>query len=398
MAVFKLTTGIAYVRGWTGTVTAGTAQFADGAVGSPSMTFATAPTNGFYLPSASSIGVSVQGTEYVRFGGGFTLKSNATIQWASSTIGTTADSGLFLDAAATIALRNGTTAQAFRVYNTFTDTSNYERGVFGFASNVLRIGTEKAGTGASRVVDFLGNAGFMFRVGGAETATWQISVSGHLLATDNTYDIGASGATRPRSIYAGTFVRVAAAVSAYQCDGQMLLGPSADGVVRISNAAGTDFGRLCFGGTTSSFPAIKRGGNGLQVRLADDSAASGLGVGALHIGANTTLLLTQTAPTIASGFGTSPSIPSNNGSMAFTVNVGTGGTASSGVITMPAALTGWIVRVENMTANAANRANVATVQTATTTTSVTIQNQTVSTGAAVAWSASDVLNVIAVAY
>lgn len=39
------------------------------------------------------------------------------------------------------------------------------------------------------------------------SARWQISASGHLLAaSDNAYDIGASGATRPRTIYVGTSV------------------------------------------------------------------------------------------------------------------------------------------------------------------------------------------------
>lgn len=38
----------------------------------------------------------------------------------------------------------------------------------------------------------------------AGVANWQISASGHLLATDNTFDIGASGATRPRTGYFGT--------------------------------------------------------------------------------------------------------------------------------------------------------------------------------------------------
>lgn len=106
----------------------------------------------------------------------------------------------------------------------------------------------------------------------------------------------------------------------------------------------------------------------------------------------------NTAPTIASGFGASPSIVASNGSAAFTINVGTGGTASAGVITMPTAANGWVCHVENITQTAANRANVRTVQTASTTTSITVQNQTISTGAAVAWTASDVLRVIAIAY
>ena len=59
---------------------------------------------------------------------------------------------LFLarDAAGTLAQRNGLNAQAFRLYNTFTDSSNFERGKVAWESNVLRIGTEKAGTGTAR--------------------------------------------------------------------------------------------------------------------------------------------------------------------------------------------------------------------------------------------------------
>lgn len=102
------------------------------------------------------------------------------------------------------------------------------------------------------------------------------------------------------------------------------------------------------------------------------------------------LLLTATTPTISSGFGTSPSIQFNNGSPVMQVNVGSGGTASSGVIGMPTASVGWSCSVENLTAHFRNRADD-TVQTASTTTTVTVQNQTKSTGAAVAWTASDLL-------
>lgn len=45
----------------------------------------------------------------------------------------------------------------------------------------------------------------------------------------------------------------------------------ATGVVTLLNGAETDFSRLQFGGTTSSFPALKRSSTEIQVRLADDS-------------------------------------------------------------------------------------------------------------------------------
>lgn len=95
------------------------------------------------------------------------------------------------------------------------------------------------------------------------------------------------------------------------------------------------------------------------------------------------------APTIASGFGTGSSIVGSNGTAAFQVNVGTGGVATGGVINVFTSTTGWICIVTNQTAVAANRGDQRTVQTASTTGTVTIQNQTISTGAALAWTASD---------
>lgn len=109
------------------------------------------------------------------------------------------------------------------------------------------------------------------------------------------------------------------------------------------------------------------------------------------------LVYSDTAPTIASGFGTSPSITASNGTSAILINVGTGGSATSGVLTMPAASTGWVCTVNDITAAAAHVA-YNTRQTASTTTSVTVENQTTSTGAAVAWAASDILRLSCSAY
>lgn len=54
---------------------------------------------------------------------------------------------------------------------------------------------------------------------------------------------------------------------------------AADGNIHLTNGAGTDFGRLQFGGTTSAFPSLKRSGTALHVRLADDSAVANIVAG-----------------------------------------------------------------------------------------------------------------------
>ena len=107
-------------------------------------------------------------------------------------------------------------------------------------------------------------------------------------------------------------------------------------------------------------------------------------------------VISSTAPTVTSA-GTSPSVSGTN-TAAFRVGVGTGGSATTIVLAMPAATTGWNCNAENITAAAANRANQTVKQQSSTTTAVTLQNQTVSTGAALAFTASDVVAVMCIAY
>lgn len=57
--------------------------------------------------------------------------------------------------------------------------------------------------------------------------------------------------------------------------GRSIIQTPSDGVLELTNNAGTDFTRLQFGGTTSSFPSIKRSSAILAFRLADDSADAG---------------------------------------------------------------------------------------------------------------------------
>lgn len=108
-------------------------------------------------------------------------------------------------------------------------------------------------------------------------------------------------------------------------------------------------------------------------------------------------LLVRTAPTVTSA-GTSPSVTASNGSATFRVNVGTGGVATTIVLAMPAATTGWNATAVNLTGAAANRAAGVMVQQSSTTTSITLQYQTLSTGVALAFTASDIVAVSAMAF
>jgi hypothetical protein len=150
---------------------------------------------------------------------------------------------------------------------------------------------------------------------------------------------------------------------------------------------------LQLGGTTASFPAWKQSGTAILARLADDSGGANVGINNLQIG--NILLIGGATPTISSGFGTSPSIANNNGTAAFTINVGTGGTATSGVIGLPTATTGWNCQATDITTNSATV--FITKQTASTTTTATIGNFNTSAAAA-AWAASDILRVSCFAF
>lgn len=166
------------------------------------------------------------------------------------------------------------------------------------------------------------------------------------------------------------------------------------------------------GGTSSSFVAIKQNGTALDVKLADDSANAAINAasinttgssgvtlaatGALFVGNNK--LINSVAPSAPSSCGTSPAVTTTNGASVWVVTGGTGGTATGCTITMPAATTGWVCSVVNITQTAAHRADRGTVQTASTTTSVTWEYVTLSTGAATAFTASDVFRGICFAY
>lgn len=107
------------------------------------------------------------------------------------------------EAANTLALRNGVNAQQLNIYNTFTDASNYERATFNWNSSVLQIGTQMAGTGTTtRALSFITNATNRLDYGLTSAGNWAFSGT-VLFATDNTYDIGASGANRPRDVFNG---------------------------------------------------------------------------------------------------------------------------------------------------------------------------------------------------
>ena len=105
-------------------------------------------------PSEATISVSLVTGSLAGGGGGVDIVSNGFFSWRDSA--TNASSGnrdliLARDAANTLAQRNGVNAQAFNLYQSYTDASNYTRGRVAAASGIVTLAGESAGTGAADI-------------------------------------------------------------------------------------------------------------------------------------------------------------------------------------------------------------------------------------------------------
>lgn len=118
-------------------------------------------------------GIQVGGTTYAAVennGSRFVLANGASLAFVSGTIGNSPDLYLNRDGANALAQRNGTSAQAFTVYNTYTSPTNYERLGISWATNTVTIGTEKGSSGSAR--------GIKFSIAG--TTAFEIDASGNV--------------------------------------------------------------------------------------------------------------------------------------------------------------------------------------------------------------------------
>lgn len=122
---------------------------------------------------------------------------------------------LVITDANTVEQYDSTNPQAFNIYNTRTDASNYERVSLNWAANEFFLQTQSAGTGAGNRNfklttggNFLVNSAGFLQFAPGTVNTWYMDPSSRsfLANNDNTNDIGASGATRPRTGYFGTSV------------------------------------------------------------------------------------------------------------------------------------------------------------------------------------------------
>jgi hypothetical protein len=200
-------------------------------------------------------GSGLRWTARTRTGGGVglnfadTLGIGSSLEFLATASGTAAgDVALLRDGASdTLAQRRTTNAQTFNIYNTFTSTTNHERGFLKWSSNVFQIGVEAgSGGGSARNIEFI-------RSGVAQLTIGNTSHSFNGEVSAGNMAVNAAGQFR----WLGSRSRIAS---------------PANSRVQLLNNASDGFDRLAFGPESSSFPALKVSTTTLQVRLGDDSA------------------------------------------------------------------------------------------------------------------------------
>jgi len=321
----------------------GALLISDGSATSPTIAALNQPTKGFHHVVSTDWWCLGSGNRDIAFGGssfgGFYVRKEVGIGWSTTTDAYSGAAGaaFWQDANYIVAIRTGINASGFRVYNTYTDASNYQRASLDWTTNAgsFTISTAAAGTGTATaiyitaglglalssgtgtVATLTGDAGLnlvstqasVINVKTAATTRWTWNGTGHYQpATDNTYDLGTSvSAARVRNGYFNASVKVSSAASVlevWNTDAAVSTVNYEKGVfdwVTTANtltigtaAAGTGTVRainFVTGGTTAlsiSSAQVVSTANGLTITGASaliDATAGGLGIRATNAAA-----------------------------------------------------------------------------------------------------------------
>ncbi len=196
------------------------------------------------------------GTEVARIDNAGYFGVGSTTPWAQLSIhrntSDTSNSPLFAIASST----------ASATTTVFTVASNGNVGIGTTTPNVLLTLGGSLQTTAAYGLNF-----------GGEAASNLYRLTTNTIKTDGTMQAGGS-------FIASANVQAGSAYS-FVIGSRSRIYSDADSNLRLSNNGGADFNMLQFGGTSSSFPAIKKNGTSFNLRLADDSGDAGLTLGTL---------------------------------------------------------------------------------------------------------------------
>lgn len=261
------------------------------------------------------------------------------------------------------------TNKDFAIYNTADQVTNYERLRVYWTGNTANILTDNGGTGTLRALT-LGSGATMSILPSSSTGFIQFNLGTNVA---NGIGLMTNSAFGPSSGITD-IVRLTPTFNATSTSGYNILH-----INPTETTTGSGAKRLISAqvGSVDKFFVDNAG--------AVSSAAS--------FSLGTALLVSATAPTISSGFGSSPSITAGNAA-AFTINVGTGASASSGVVGMPTASTAWNCYATDLSSVDTNN----TIMSSHTSSSITLKNYARTTGLNTAWGSGDVIAVSCLAY
>lgn len=238
----------------------------DGSASAPSYSFSGNTNSGMYNQSGV-LGFTTGGVFTCDVNSiGFAVGATKVLCWhENDTISGTADLIIARDAAATLALKNGTTAQTFRVYGTTTGPK-----FVAFSDD--------------------GTNGYLFTndahplyLGVNSAAVCGLNASGHFVwLADNTLDLGAAGATRPRTGYFGTSLVVGTSEATTTTGNIYSFGSGSSAVVVRETGSNVE-GKLYCGssvivGSATTHDLILQSDNANRVNI---SATAGIAMGPL---------------------------------------------------------------------------------------------------------------------
>lgn len=148
---------------------------------------------GLFIPPQALLGLPNTWTQAQTFAN-VVIGSANTLAWSTD---------LFLQrgAANQLDLRNGTTAQTFKVFQTYTDGSNYKAVALTASGGNCLFQIDSVGSGGALDL-FMNFSNLRFATGG--TDRWKIDSSGILFPNaDASVDVG-DATHRPRNVYANT--------------------------------------------------------------------------------------------------------------------------------------------------------------------------------------------------
>ena len=127
-------------------------QLPDGSAAAPPISFSSNPDTGFFL-DGSEIWFAIDGGSVGRLASSF-ISVPTTLRFSTSE-----DVRIEREAADVLSLKRELNAQTFKIYESYTDTSNYERYALIAGSDRLEIKAETLGTGADNLDIVLTTAG-----------------------------------------------------------------------------------------------------------------------------------------------------------------------------------------------------------------------------------------------